>query len=75
MRTVRVYEETWPLHTPFVIARGSRSEAVVVVVEVTEKNLKGTVECTPYSRYGESVASVMAEIISLIPQIEAGLTR
>ncbi|MDI5453794.1 hypothetical protein MJM04_25275, partial [Salmonella enterica subsp. enterica serovar Cerro] len=24
MRSVKVYEETWPLHTPFVIARGSR---------------------------------------------------
>ncbi|HGB9753355.1 TPA: hypothetical protein ACIYXX_000001, partial [Escherichia coli] len=27
MRTVKVFEEGWPLHTPFVIARGSRSEA------------------------------------------------
>jgi hypothetical protein len=27
MRNLRVYEEAWPLHTPFVIARGSRSEA------------------------------------------------
>ncbi|MCU9609190.1 hypothetical protein OEK97_14060, partial [Escherichia coli] len=26
MRTVKVFEEAWPLHTPFVIARGSRSE-------------------------------------------------
>lgn len=34
MRSVKVYEETWPLHTPFVIARGSRSEAHVVVVEL-----------------------------------------
>ncbi|HHN9124364.1 TPA: hypothetical protein ACP6WJ_004211, partial [Escherichia coli] len=24
MRTVKVFEEAWPLHTPFVIARGSR---------------------------------------------------
>ncbi|EPY5968214.1 hypothetical protein ACXFC6_004528, partial [Shigella sonnei] len=30
MRTVKVFEEAWPLHTPFVIARGSRSEARVV---------------------------------------------
>ncbi|MEL4535320.1 hypothetical protein AAFZ03_28935, partial [Klebsiella pneumoniae] len=36
MRNVRVYEEAWPLHTPFVIARGSRSEAKVVVVELEE---------------------------------------
>ena len=37
MRTVKVFEEAWPLHTPFVIARGSRSEARVVVVELEEE--------------------------------------
>ncbi|MFN2882143.1 hypothetical protein, partial [Escherichia coli] len=25
MRSVKVYEEAWPLHTPFVISRGSRN--------------------------------------------------
>lgn len=59
MRTVKVFEEAWPLHTPFVIARGSRSEARVVVVELEEEGIKGTGECTPYPRYGESDASVM----------------
>ena len=58
MRTVKVFEEAWPLHTPFVIARGSRSEARVVVVELEEEGIKGTGECTPYPRYGESDASV-----------------
>ena len=56
MRTVKVFEEAWPLHTPFVIARGSRSEARVVVVELEEEGVKGTGECTPYPRYGESDA-------------------
>ena len=64
MRTVKVFEEAWPLHTPFVIARGSRSEARVVVVELEEEGIKGTGECTPYPRYGESDASVMAQIMS-----------
>ena len=41
MRNVRVYEEAWPLHPPFVIARGSRSEAKVVVVELEEDGVKG----------------------------------
>lgn len=50
MRTVKVFEEAWPLHTPFVIARGSRSEARVVVVELEEEGIKGTGECTPYPR-------------------------
>lgn len=75
MRTVKVFEEASPLHTPFVIARGSRSEARVVVVELEEEGIKGTGECTPYPRYGESDASVMAQIMSVVSQLEKGLTR
>lgn len=75
MRTVKVYEEAWPLHTPFVIARGSRTEAHVVVAELTENGATGIGECTPYPRYGESDASVLAQIMSIAPQLENGLTR
>ena len=75
MRTVKVYEEAWPLHTPFVIARGSRTEAHVVVVEVEENGVTGIGECTPYPRYGESDASVLAQIMSITPQLENGMTR
>ncbi|POZ19237.1 L-Ala-D/L-Glu epimerase [Lelliottia aquatilis] len=75
MRTVRVYEEAWPLHTPFVISRGSRSEACVVVVEIEEDGVKGAGECTPYPRYGESLASVMAQIMTIVPELEKGMTR
>lgn len=60
MRNVRVYEEALAAPYPFVIARGSRSEAKVVVVELEEDGVKGVGECTPYPRYGESIASVMA---------------
>ncbi|MCS2160607.1 L-Ala-D/L-Glu epimerase [Scandinavium sp. H11S7] len=75
MRSLRVYEEAWPLHTPFVIARGARSEAKVVVVEIQEDGVTGTGECTPYPRYGESIASVMAQVASIGEQLESGLTR
>lgn len=75
MRTLKVYEEAWPLHTPFVISRGTRSEACVVVVEIEEEGVKGVGECTPYPRYGESIASVMAQIMALAPELERGLSR
>ncbi|XTZ40331.1 L-Ala-D/L-Glu epimerase [Salmonella enterica] len=75
MRGVKVYEESWPLHTPFVISRGSRSEARVVVVELEEDGIKGVGECTPYARYGESEASVMAQVMTIIPQLENRLDR
>ncbi|TDN64314.1 L-Ala-D/L-Glu epimerase [Scandinavium goeteborgense] len=75
MRSLKVYEEAWPLHTPFVIARGARSEAKVVVVKIQQDGVTGTGECTPYPRYGESIASVMAQIASIGEQLESGLTR
>lgn len=75
MRSVKVYEETWPLHTPFVISRGARNEARVVVVELEEDGIKAAGECTPYPRYGESESSVMAQIMTIVPQLENRLTR
>ncbi len=75
MRTVKCYPEAWPLHTPFVIARGSRTEAKVVVVEIEENGVKGTGEATPYTRYGESEALVLEHIATVMPQLQQGLTR
>ncbi|ELN2736657.1 L-Ala-D/L-Glu epimerase [Pluralibacter gergoviae] len=75
MRSIRVFEEAWPLHSPFIIARGSRSEAKVVVVELDDGGIKGVGECTPYLRYGETIASVMAQIMSIGEQLEAGADR
>lgn len=43
MRTVKVFEEAWPLHTPFVIARGSRSEAAWWWLNWKKKVLKAPV--------------------------------
>lgn len=75
MRTVKTYPQSFQLHSPFVIARGARSAASVVVVDVTENGLCGTGECTPYPRYGESEETVIAQIQAIIPAIEQGLTR
>ncbi|WP_105103910.1 L-Ala-D/L-Glu epimerase [Microbulbifer pacificus] len=71
----RCYAESWPLRTAFVISRGSRTEAQVVVVEVSAGGVTGVGECTPYPRYGESVESVLAEISSVLPSLRSGLTR
>lgn len=75
MRTVKSYPEAWPLHSPFVISRGSRTEAQVVVVEIEDEGIRGVGEATPYVRYGESEASVLAQIASVLPQLQAGMTR
>ncbi|HAT5001626.1 TPA: L-Ala-D/L-Glu epimerase [Serratia marcescens] len=75
MRDMRFYPEAWPLHTAFVIARGSRTEARVVVVEIEQQGVRGVGECTPYPRYGESEASVMAQLAEMAPAIARGITR
>lgn len=71
----RCYAESWPLRTAFVISRGARTEAQVVVVEVSGEGATGVGECTPYPRYGESVESVQQQLQPLLRDVEQGLTR
>jgi L-alanine-DL-glutamate epimerase-like enolase superfamily enzyme len=59
---VMVRVERWPIAGTFVIARGAKTEAVVVVVEVSDGLRTGRGECVPYARYGETVESVVAQI-------------
>lgn len=62
---IRVTREVFPLAQVFTISRGSRTEAVVVRVEIEQNGLVGQGECVPYPRYGETVEGVMAEIAAL----------
>ncbi|WP_145599498.1 L-Ala-D/L-Glu epimerase [Yersinia alsatica] len=75
MRTMRCYPEAWPLHSAFVISRGSRTEAKVVVVEIEEEGIRALGECTPYPHYGESESSVMAQLALVVSAIEYGISR
>ena len=54
--------ETFPIAGSFVIARGAKTEARVVVATITDGGAGGRGECVPYARYGESVESVVAAI-------------
>jgi L-alanine-DL-glutamate epimerase-like enolase superfamily enzyme len=54
--------ERWPIDGAFTIARGAKTEAVVVVAEVTDGQVTGRGECTPYARYGETPEGVLAQI-------------
>ena len=54
--------ESFPIAGTFTISRGSKTTVEVVVVELTENGVTGRGECVPYARYGESIASVMAQI-------------
>jgi len=59
-----VRAESWPIAGGFRIARGARTEAEVVVLELEVDDQIGRSECVPYGRYGESVQSVQKAIES-----------
>jgi L-Ala-D/L-Glu epimerase len=63
--TLTATVERWPVAGAFTISRGSRTEAVVVVVEATAGGCVGRGECVPYARYGETVEGVVAAIATL----------
>jgi L-alanine-DL-glutamate epimerase-like enolase superfamily enzyme len=67
--------ERWPIAGSFIISRGAKTEAVVVVAELAAGALKGRGECTPYARYGESPDSVAAALKAMQEAVAAGLTR
>ena len=74
-RLLTVHEEVFPLRGTFRISRGARTEARVLVCEITEGEVIGRGECTPYSRYGETVDDVAAAIGAIGPSIAGGLGR
>ncbi|MFO1210079.1 MAG: N-acetyl-D-Glu racemase DgcA [Amaricoccus sp.] len=73
---LEVREEVFPLARAFTISRGSRTEARVLTVTLEEDGVRGRGECVPYARYGESVASVAAQVRGLPGRFDrAGLQR
>jgi len=59
---IKAHIEHWPIANVFTLSRGSKTEAVVVVAEITSGDFSGRGECVPYARYGESVENVIAKI-------------
>jgi L-alanine-DL-glutamate epimerase-like enolase superfamily enzyme len=60
--SIRAFTETFPIKGTFVISRGTKTEAVVVVAEVSDGSHTGRGECVPYRRNGETVEGVLAAI-------------
>jgi L-alanine-DL-glutamate epimerase-like enolase superfamily enzyme len=67
--------ERWPIAGTFTISRGAKTEAEVVVAELSDGQHRGRGECVPYARYGETVESVTAAIEAMRPEITRGLDR
>lgn len=68
--------ERFPIAGAFTIARGSRTEAVVVVATVRDADGHvGRGECVPYARYGETVESVCEHILAQGDAVMDGASR
>ncbi len=62
---ITVTPDTFKLAQVFTISRGSRSEAKVLTVRISDGFISGWGECVPYARYDETLESVTAEIEGL----------
>ncbi len=62
---IEVTRDVFRLAQVFTISRGSRSEAQVLTVRITDGGVQGRGECVPYARYGETLDSVEAQIAGL----------
>ncbi|MFA4994074.1 MAG: N-acetyl-D-Glu racemase DgcA [Bdellovibrionales bacterium] len=60
--TIKSRVERWPIAGTFTLSRGSKTEAIVVIAEISDGEFIGRGECVPYARYGETVESVVGLI-------------
>ncbi|MDP6589666.1 MAG: L-Ala-D/L-Glu epimerase [Alphaproteobacteria bacterium] len=74
MRKLCARAQMWPMRGTFRISRGARTETPTVIAEIEEAGAIGKAECVPYPRYGESSDSVLAEIESVRPAVEDGMS-
>jgi L-Ala-D/L-Glu epimerase len=68
---ITVTEDSFRLAEAFTISRGTKTEAQVLTVGISRGGVAGRGECVPYARYGETRASVRAEI----ERMPEGVTR
>ncbi|CAD0186350.1 L-Ala-D/L-Glu epimerase [Ruegeria sp. THAF57] len=62
---IEVSRDVFRLAQVFTISRGSRTEAKVLTVRLSDGVHQGWGECVPYARYDETLESVEAEIAGL----------
>ena len=70
-----VTSRAWPLARPIMTADGIRTTVEVVVAEISDVASRGRGECVPLPRYGETVASVIAELEAMKGAVTSGLSR
>ena len=74
-RSLTVVHESWPIAGSFTISRGSKTQADVVVVTLSERGEYGRGECVPYPRYNETVPQVIEALEAKRRYIEDGMPQ
>lgn len=74
-RSLHARQQAWKLKEPFVIARGVRSEARVVIVELHEDGVIGRGEACGVAYHGETPESMIAQMEQVRAEIERGCDR
>ena len=72
---IEVTRDVFALAQVFTIARGSRTEAQVLTVRVSDGGSEGRGECVPYARYGETLDSVAAQIAALPERLDRAVLQ
>ena len=67
--------ERFPIAGSFTISRGAKTEAVVVVAEVSDGTHRGRGECVPYPRYNETPEAALKALRELGDAVAGGLDR
>lgn len=74
-RTLSARYKRFVLKQPFRIARGVKTAADVITVEIASGTATGRGEGVPYGRYGESIEGVLAQVETARSAIEVGADR
>jgi L-alanine-DL-glutamate epimerase-like enolase superfamily enzyme len=74
-RRLTVTRESWPIAGTFTIARGSKTQAEIVLITLEQVGIIGRGECVPYRRYGETIDGVISEIETQRTALEQGIDR
>src|SRR4051794_34346914 len=67
--------ERWPIAGAFTISRGSKTEAVTVIAEISRGGHTGRGECVPYPRYGETPEATLAAMLAAQQSLRGRLSR
>ena len=66
------YPEIFKLKDSFSISRGTKNNAEIIKVEVTDGKIQGVGECTPNSRYKRNIHTELLELSKIKKTVEQG---